>query len=68
MGSLFLFVRGWGHAGIHKEAEVGIREVRNEYARGVSGAGMCVLVVHEYEAWRGQGSWGYRTFVQVNGR
>ncbi len=64
MGSLFLFVRGWVHAGIHKDAEVGIREVRNECARGVNGGGgMCMLVVHENEAWRGQGSWEYRTFV-----
>lgn len=59
----------WNTAGIHKGAEVAKPEVRNEYARLVSGGGgMCMLVVHEYEAWRGQGSWEYRTFVQLYGR
>ncbi|VXB09002.1 conserved hypothetical protein [Bacillus sp. 349Y] len=58
----------WNTAGIHKGEEVDKREVRNEYARLISGAGLFVLVVHEHEAWRGQGSWEYRMFVQVNGR
>lgn len=59
----------WNTAGIHKGAEVAKLEVRNEYARLVSGSGgMCRQAVHEHEAWRGQGSWEYRTFVQLNGR